>query len=271
MREYPANLVALNNSKETIMNDFEIFSQLHYNDTPLVIGNAWDVSSAKLFEENGFKAVATSSAAIADTLGYKDGQNMSFDMLLENAIRIKRNISVPLSVDMERGYADTIPGILENIDQLHEAGVVGINIEDSLPDAKLRSTESFQKIISAIANHLSRKNRQFFINVRTDTFLLKIPNALEETLNRAKAYEAAGANGIFVPFIYDINEIKKVVAGTSLPVHVLSMKELPDFSILADAGVKRISMGSWLYRAMKRWMQQTLTSIQTDQNFSSIF
>lgn len=253
------------------MNDYEVFSQLHYRDKPLVIGNAWDVASAKLFEENGFKAAATSSAAIADTLGYEDGQNMSFDMLLENAIRIKRNISIPLSVDMERGYAETIPGILENIDQLIDAGVAGINIEDSLAGAKLRGTESFQKVISAIANHLSRKKKQLFINARTDTFLLKIPGALEETLNRAKAYEAAGANGIFVPFIYDIDEIKKVVAATSLPVHVLSMKELPHFDVLADAGVKRISMGSWVYRAMKRWMQQTLTAIQTEQNFNSIF
>jgi len=253
------------------MNDFEIFSQLHYNDTPLVIGNAWDVASAKLFEESGYKAVATSSAAIADTLGYKDGQNMSFEMLLENTIRIKRNISVPLSVDMERGYAETIPGILENIDQLYDAGAVGINIEDALPDGKLRSTENFQKIISAIANHLSRKNKQFFVNARTDTFLLKAPNTLQETLTRAKAYEAAGANGIFVPFVYDIDEIKKIVAATSLPVHVLSMKELPGFSELANAGVKRISMGSWVYRAMKRWMQQTLATIQTDQNYNSIF
>jgi 2-methylisocitrate lyase-like PEP mutase family enzyme len=253
------------------MNDFEIFSQLHYSDTPLVIGNAWDVASAKLFEESGYKAVATSSAAIADTLGYQDGQNMSFDMLLENAIRIKRNISIPLSVDMERGYACTIAGILENIDRLYDAGVVGINIEDSLPEGKLRSTESFQKIISGIANHLSKKNKQLFINARIDTILLKVPGAMEETLNRAKAYEAAGANGIFVPFIYDINEINKIVAATSLPVHVLSMKELPHFNLLAEAGVKRISMGSWVYRAMKRWVQQTITNIQTEQNFNSIF
>jgi 2-methylisocitrate lyase-like PEP mutase family enzyme len=253
------------------MNDFEIFSQLHYNAKPLVIGNAWDVASAKTYEENGFKAVATSSAAIADSLGYQDGQNMPFDLLVENAARIRRNISVPLSVDMERGYADTIPGILENIDRLCEAGVAGINIEDSMAGRKLRSTESFQKIVSAVANHLSRKNKQLFINVRTDTVLLKIPDAVEETMHRAKAYEAAGANGIFVPFIYNINDIKKVVAATSLPVHVLSMKELPDFNALAEAGVKRISMGSWVYRAMKRWMHQTIAAIQREQNFNSIF
>ena len=253
------------------MNDFEIFSQLHYTEKPLVIGNAWDVASAKAYEESGFKAVATSSAAIADSFGFEDGQNMSFDMLLDNAARIKRNIAVPLSVDMERGYADTIPGILENIDRLCDAGVVGVNIEDSLPGGKLRTTESFQKIVSAIANHLGRKNKQLFINVRTDTVLLKIPGAVEETMNRAKAYEAAGANGIFVPFIYDLNDIKRVVAATSLPVHVLSMKELPGFSIVAAAGVKRISMGSWVYRAMKRWMQQTLTAIRAEQNFNSIF
>lgn len=253
------------------MSHFEIFTQLHRNDTPLLIGNAWDVASAKLFELHGYKAVATSSAAFADSLGYKDGQNISFDMLMEHVAGIKRNISVPLSVDMERGYAESIEGILNNIDRLVDAGVAGINIEDSLANGTQRPTENFQEIISAIANHLKRENKQLFINARTDAVLLKVPNALQETVKRAKAYEAAGAHGIFIPFLHDINDIKTVVATTTLPVHVLSMKELPDFNMLAKAGIKRISMGSWVYRAMKKWVEQAIDSIKTEQNFNSIF
>src|SRR5688500_416782 len=192
------------------MNEFETFSQLHYSDEPLVIGNVWDVASAKVFEELGFKAIATSSAAIANSMGYEDGQNMPFGLMLETIQRIKKNISIPLSVDMERGYANTIPGIIQNIEKLQEAGVIGINIEDSLKDSRLRSVESFQKLISCIANHLSRKNMQLFINARTDAFLLKLLNASEETVLRAHAYLATGANGLFVPFLTRITHIETI-------------------------------------------------------------
>jgi 2-methylisocitrate lyase-like PEP mutase family enzyme len=236
-----------------------------------LIGNVWDVASAKLFEEAGFKAIATSSAAIANSLGYEDGQNMPFGLMLETVQRIKKSISIPLSVDMERGYANTIPGIIQNIEKLHEAGVIGINIEDSLKDSRLRSVESFQKLISCIANHLSRKNMQLFINARTDAFLLKLPNAPNETILRANAYEAAGANGLFVPFMTSITDIKKVVAVTSLPVSVFFCKGLPDFKTLTGAGVKRISMGTALYKAIKKDLQKRIETIQKAQSVNSIF
>lgn len=253
------------------MNEFEIFSQLHYSGEPLLIGNVWDVASAKVFEELGFKAIATSSAAIANSMGYEDGQNMPFGLLLETVQRIKKSISIPLSVDIERGYANTIPGIIQNIEKLQEAGVIGINLEDSLKDSRLRSVESFQKITSCITNHLSRKNMQLFINARTDAFLLKLPNAPDETVLRANAYEAAGANGLFVPFMTSITDIEKVVAATSLPVSVFFCEGLPDFKTLAGAGVKRISMGATLYKAVKKDLQKRVEAIQQAQSVDSLF
>lgn len=253
------------------MNDAEIFSQLHYGNEPLLIGNVWDAASAKIFEEMGFKAVATSSAALANSLGYEDGENLPFDLLLETVKRIKKKISIPLSVDLERGYSSTLPDIIHNIENVYNAGAAGINIEDSAQGLKLRSCKSFQNIISSIANHLSRKNMQLFINARTDAFLLKIPNAVNETIVRAKAYEAAGANGIFVPFISDIAEIKKVVEATSLPVNVLFMQQLPGFKTLSDAGVKRISMGSSVYNFLKRTMVKNISVIMQEQSAVSIF
>jgi 2-methylisocitrate lyase-like PEP mutase family enzyme len=253
------------------MKDFEIFSQLHYSDTPLLIGNAWDVASAKLFEENGFKAIATSSAAMANSMGYDDGQNMPFDLLVETVKRIKKNISIPLSVDMERGYDNTIPGIIQNIEKLHDAGAAGINIEDSAPGSKLRPCQGFQKIIFCITNHLSRKNMQLFINARTDAFLLKIPNALTETILRARAYEAAGANGVFVPFITDITEVKKIVEATSVPVNVLFTKQLPDFKTLAEVGVKRISMGNAVYDYLRKTMVKSISIIKQEQTAAILY
>ena len=105
------------------MKDFETFFQLHYNDELLLIGNVWDVNTAKIFEANGFKAIATSSAALANALGYEDGQQLPFELLLETVTRINKAVSIPLSVDMEGGYSETIPGILQNIEKLYDAGV----------------------------------------------------------------------------------------------------------------------------------------------------
>ena len=253
------------------MNEFETFSQLHYSDEPLLIGNVWDVASAKLFEELGFKAIATSSAAIANSMGYEDGQNMPFGLMMETVQRIKKSISIPLSVDMERGYANNIPGILQNVERLFDTGIAGINIEDSDSDLRLRSPQSFQKLISCITNHLSRKNMQLFVNARTDAFLLKLLNASDETVLRANAYEAAGANGLFVPFITSITDIEKVVAATSIPVSVFFCKGLPDFKTLAGAGVKRISMGAALYKTVKKDLQKRIEAIQQAQSVNSLF
>ena len=130
------------------MNEFETFSQLHYGVRPLLIGNVWDVTSAKLFQEAGFKAVATSSSAVANLMGYEDGQQMPFGLLLEIVKRITKSISIPLSVDMERGYANAIPGMLANIEKLYDTGIAGINIEDSTGDLKMRAAESFQSYLS---------------------------------------------------------------------------------------------------------------------------
>lgn len=253
------------------MNNFEIFSQLHYSDTPLLLGNVWDVTSAKLMEENGIKAIATSSAAVANSMGFEDGQYIPFGLLLETVQRIKKNTSVPLSVDMERGYSNTLPGVLQNIDKLLDTGVAGINIEDNVSGNRLRSVESFQKFLSCISNHLAKKNTQLFVNARTDAFLLKQPNASGETVLRAKAYEAAGANGIFVPFVTDITSIKKIVEATSLPVNVFFCKGLPGFKKLADAGVKRISMGTALYKAMKKDLVNRIIELQQSQSAESLF
>src|SRR5882724_5704601 len=107
------------------MTSFEKFKSLHYNDSPLLIGNAWDVSSAKIFEQRGLKAIATSSKAIANSMGYEDGENIPFDLLLEVVKRIKNNIHLPLSVDIEAGFSRKIPEILQNIESLYDLGVVG--------------------------------------------------------------------------------------------------------------------------------------------------
>lgn len=255
------------------MSTFETFLELHQQATPLLIGNIWDVNSAKLFQRNSLKAVATSSAAVAHANGYEDGEQMPFDVLLQLAERVTREVTIPLSVDLEAGFSDTIPGILQNIDRLCDAGVVGINIEDSVPGnaRSLQEVLHFQKTLTAVANHINKENKKLFINVRTDGFLLGLPNALEETVSRMKIYENAGATGIFIPCITDVKDIQSVVQATMLPINVMAMPTLPSFGELAALGVKRISMGNALHDLLNTTFEKTLRSIQQKNNFGDLF
>lgn len=252
------------------MNRFESFLQLHHAATPLLLGNCWDVSSAKLLEENGFKAIGTSSAALARSLGYEDGENLPFDLLLETVKRIQQNISVPLSVDMEKGYGTTAGDILKNILQLHDIGVVGINIEDSR-NRVMGDAATFAKTISFLANSLAQKNISFFINVRTDAFIVNLPKALDETIARIKLYQNTGASGIFVPFIKTESDIKAVTTATILPVNVLAVPGLPGIASLTALGVKRISIGSSLFNALKKEAANKIQLIMQQQSYDPLF
>lgn len=255
------------------MNSFETFSQLHRSANPLLLGNIWDVNSAKLFEANNYKAIGTSSQAVANALGYEDGEQLPFDILLRLAKRVVEVVHIPLSVDIEGGYSTNIDGTIEHIKKLHDVGVVGINLEDTIsgPPRQLQSVTEFQKNISEIASHISQNNLKMFLNIRTDGFLLEMPTAIDETLVRIKSYQEAGADGIFVPCITDKNDIKEVVRATNLPINVMCMPTLPDFDELAALGVKRISMGGFFFNKIYNKAGELAKTINSDKNFSAIF
>jgi 2-methylisocitrate lyase-like PEP mutase family enzyme len=255
------------------MKSFETFSQLHQEPAPLFLGNIWDLNSAKIFERKGYKAIGTSSAAVANTFGYEDGEVMPFTCLTELAKRVAQTVNIPFTVDIEGGYSRTAAGIAENIEKLHDVGVVGINFEDTIPGVtrKLQDKLAFQKILSAVAEHISNRNLKIFLNIRTDGFLLNMPTALEETLARIMVYENSGANGIFVPCITSNDDIKEVVNATRLPINVMCMPGLPGFNELKSLGVKRISMGPFLNSYINKKTEQTLDLILADKNFSALF
>jgi 2-methylisocitrate lyase-like PEP mutase family enzyme len=251
---------------------FETFKQLHQNSTPLLLGNIWDVNSARIFEANGYKAIGISSQALSNAFGYEDGENLPFELLLQIAERVTEVAGIPFSVDMEGGYSRTIDGIIENINKLCDIGVVGINLEDTVPGAsrQFKSVSEFQKILSAVANHIGRNNLKLFLNVRTDGFLLGLPTALDETLTRIESYQNSGADGIFVPCITNRGDIEKVVNATKLPINVMCMPELPHFDELAQLGVKRISMGPFLFNKANDIIGKLANAVAIDKNFSSI-
>jgi len=254
------------------MNLFEKFKQLHHNPEPFVLGNIWDVNSAKVFEASGYKAIGVSSHAISNAWGYNDGENLPFEVLLQVAKRVVEVVNIPFTVDMEGGYSTSLTGILDNISKLHDAGVVGINLEDTIPgdDRRFQPVEGFQKTLSAIADHISRNNLQLFLNVRTDGFLLGLPNALDETLARIKSYESTGAEGIFVPCITGADDIKAVVNAGKLPINVMCMPALPGFDELQTLGVKRISMGPFLFSKVYSDAAAMAKAVIADKNFAAI-
>ena len=252
------------------MKDFSTFSRLHNNTDPLIIANVWDAGSALFFEANGFKAVATSSLALAHSMGYKDGQDLPFETLLAAAKNIYDKVSIPLSVDIERGYGETDAAILKNIEKLSDAGIAGINIEDGLPGGGLSDINSFQRTIGAIAEQAS-KEKSIFIHVRTDAYLQKDPGAFDKTMERIKAYEAAGASGIFIPYLVDVEEMKQITAAVKIPVSVFFCKPLPAFKDLAAAGIKRVSMGSGFYKYVYNAMQHAVSKIKEDGSAISLF
>ncbi len=255
------------------MNKSNEFRKLHNQEDILMLGNVWDVQSALIFEKQGYKAIGTSSAAIASSLGLEDGEQMSFEQLNSITKLITSKVSIPLTVDIEGGYSRDINQIIKNIITLYENGVVGINIEDSIvtDERKILETEEFCEIIKSIKSYFKQNDIKMFLNIRTDFYIMGLDNPLKETIARIKRYEEAGADGIFVPCIVEKGDIEEVVKRVSIPVNVMTMPNLPDFKTLKKCGVKRISMGPFIYNHVNDELNDSLTRIEKDQSFDSLF
>ena len=250
------------------------FKNLHNQDKPLLIGNVWDVPSTKTAERLNVQAIGTSSSAIASILGYNDGEEMEFSELEYFVKRIALNTNLPLSVDLESGYSRKPKEIVNHIKRLTKLGVVGINIEDSVVLKEKRillDANDFAKTLTEIKEHLEKENIDILINVRIDTFILLQENVIGETIKRIHLYQNAGANGIFTPCIEKENDIKTIVNSTNLPINVMCMPNLPNFEILTKLGVKRISMGNFLFDKMYDKFEETVQTVINQNSFKSIF
>lgn len=217
------------------------FHRLH-RDGLLVLPNAWDAGSARLIESLGAKAIATSSAAVAWSHGYADGDLLPVPLLAATIGEIARLVKVPISVDVEGGYSADPGGVADTVAAVIDAGGVGINVEDGTGDPDLL----VGKIERSKATGL-RLGVDVFVNARTDVYLRNLVPAdrrLEETLARADRYRAAGADGIFVPGVTDPEEIRRIASGVTLPLNVLARTRLPDAAALEALGVRRLSAGS---------------------------
>ncbi|WP_447764559.1 isocitrate lyase/PEP mutase family protein [Pseudomonas reinekei] len=244
--------------------------QLHtlHQDGLLILTNVADAAGARLVEQLGNKAVATSSAAVAWVHGYPDGNTLPLERLVSTVESIARVISVPLTVDIEAGYSDDLARVAEVVDAVIVAGAIGINIEDGAasPELLVRKIETAREVAA-------RRNVNLFINARTDVYLRNLVPAedrVAETLRRAALYQAAGANGLFAAGVTSEYEIAALCRGTTLPVNVLGFPGLPSPEELKTLGVRRLSAGSgiaeFMYGAMATLAKNFLQTGKLDSH-----
>ncbi|HTO15183.1 MAG TPA: isocitrate lyase/phosphoenolpyruvate mutase family protein [Edaphocola sp.] len=243
--------------KNTQKQRFETFKALHYNKQPLLLPNIWDTLSAGLIQDLGYEAIATSSSALALSKGYKDGQEMAFEELLSQLRSIARIIHLPITVDLENGFAKTDEELIQNIKALLDIGIVGINYEDSnKPENKLIPIETQSERIKSIKNIAKKYGVDIFVNARIDTYIhgegLSLEEKLEETINRGLAYKAAGADCIFPILITKEDHIKELITQLKMPVNIMTFPGIPSLVTLNNIGVARISLGgSFIKLAIK--------------------
>jgi len=246
----------------------------------LVLPNVWDVATARIVVAAGAAAVATTSAGVAWSLGAPDGNRLDRDRAIELVARIVDAVGrpgsdrgVPVTADIEGGYAADARGVAETIRAVVAAGAVGVNLEDADhtgddhtgigADPLLPVTEQCERIAAA----REAAGPDLFVNARVDTYLRAVGDPatrLDATLERADAYLEAGADGIFVPGVTDPEVVAALAAGIPAPLNVLAGPGAPDVATLANAGAKRVSLGSSLaqsaYGLVLRAAREVLTT-----------
>lgn len=226
----------------------ESLRRLHIEGPMLVLPNAWDAGSARIFVEAGFTALATTSAGIAFSLGYPDGEKISRDEMLAAVARITRRVSVPITADLEAGYGLTPEAVAETVRRAMDAGAVGMNLEDRIEDAPLLEFPLAVERVRAARTAADAAGVPFVLNARTDAFS---PNmgGLTEAILRGNAFRDAGATSVFVPFVGDRGTIEQLVQQIRAPVNVLGTPNAPTLKELAALGVRRVTFGSAPMRA----------------------
>jgi 2-methylisocitrate lyase-like PEP mutase family enzyme len=234
----------------------DVFLALHHAPTILILPNAWDVISGKIFELEGFKAIGTTSAGIAATLGYADGQKMSLAENMEVVQRIVNNTTLPVSADIEAGYAISIEGVVKAANAVLNVGAVGLNLEDSTgdPNTPLFDKAFQQEKIKAIREMSVAKGIHLVINARTDVIMNNddSPQNLREAIERGNAYREAGADCIFVPDVGNLDKklIPILVKEIDAPINIIAGATTPPIPELQDMVVSRVSLGPRPMRAV---------------------
>jgi 2-methylisocitrate lyase-like PEP mutase family enzyme len=225
----------------------DLLLKQHQKGAALLLPNAWDIASARLFEEAGFPAIGTTSAGIAFALGYPDGQQIGRDEMLQVISRIVAAVQVPVTADIEAGYGHSPTEVAKTIQGVIQAGAVGVNLEDNAGALKpLYDLEEQAERIAAARAEARRANLALVINARIDSYLFQVgeeATRLEETIKRARAYLQAGADSIFVPGVLDRSLIQTLVHEIPGPLNIMAGPGAPSGPELSKLGVARVSIG----------------------------
>jgi 2-methylisocitrate lyase-like PEP mutase family enzyme len=246
----------------------ETLRSLHTGGDMLLLPNVWDVAGARLIEEAGFPAIATSSAGIAFSAGYPDGQKISREQMLAVVARIAGAVSVPVTADVESGYGSSPEDAGRTARAVIEAGAVGMNLEDSPGDAgrPLADLSAQLEKIRAVREAAAGLRVPIVLNARTDVYLLRVGESAtryDQTLRRLSAYRQAGADCVFVPGLGDRATIGRLVADLPCPVNILAGPGWPPIAELRELGVARVSLGSGPMRAALGLVRRVADELKT--------
>ncbi len=258
-------------NNKTLASKATTFLKLHQGPPILVLANVWDVVSARLVEQAGFPALATSSAAIANSLGYPDGQRISREEMLRVVARIAAKVNVPVSADLEAAYGD----VETTAHALVEAGAVGLNFEDGTGDRAHPLADAAEQCnrIRRIRATGEKLGVHIVINARSDVYLDQVgdPAArFDHTVERLNAYRQAGADCLFAPGVQDGETIGRLVKALKGPLNVLAGPSTPPLPELERLGVARVSFGSWPARSAWGLFQQLTRELREKGTFTTI-
>ncbi len=248
------------------------FRAMHRGPKILVLPNAWDVASSRIFEEAGMAAIATSSAGIAFSLGYPDGQKISRDEMLAAVARITAKVKIPVTADVEAGYGDRPEDAALTASRVIEAGAVGLNLEDATGDREhplCALSLQLEKIV-AVREAAQRAGVPLVLNARTDVYLLEVGKPITrfgETIRRLAAFRDAGVDCLFTPGLRDPETIGQLVQELRFPVNILAGPGSPSIPDLQKLGVARVSLGSSPMRAALGLARRIAEELQTSGTY----
>jgi 2-methylisocitrate lyase-like PEP mutase family enzyme len=243
----------------------ELFLKYHQDKEILVLLNSWDVGSSKLVEACGYKAIATTSMGIAASLGHPDCQVIQLSEMIDTITGIVNAVQVPVTVDLEAGYGNSVNEIIDSVTKVIATGIVGINIEDSIDlNPILIDEREFCERISAIRALSDSLGFHLVINARTDSFYTSSRpprEKLSESITRGNKYREAGADCIFVQPVWDKETIATLVKEINAPINILANPGIgggipPSVGELQELGVARLSLGSGLMKATLALMKK---------------
>lgn len=252
------------------------FRQLHRGPGALILANAWDVASARIIEEAGFPAIATTSAGIAFSLGYPDGQRIPREEMLARIGRIARAVKVPVTADIESGYGSSPDDAARTTRELIQAGAIGMNLEDTTgnPNQPLLDIPLAVEKIKATRAAASELGVPLFVNARTDVYLRPSDGDAEaqysEALRRLLAYRDAGVDCVFAPGLKDAETIGRLAKDVRCPLNILAVPGTPPIPELEKLGVARVSLGSGPMRATLGLLRRMADELKTRGTYGAM-